>query len=107
MRIHQQGRGWKSEVPVQISTSQIRFHHFLKKTLVIANDCAALQAEGFGMKQLTSNNLRFAVIARSILDSSPDPRLRVSFTQLQETSKGRDNFVHWAENIVQEELIET
>lgn len=107
MRIHQQGREWKSEVPVKTSTSQLRFYHFLKKTLVIANDCTALQAEGFGMKHLTSNNLRFAVIARSILNSSPDPRLRVSFTQLQETNKSRDNFIHWTENIVQEELTET
>lgn len=75
MRCHKQRCWWKSG----IRRSRLRFYSFLKKTLIISNDCAAFQACSFGKNHLTSNYVRFVLVVRSILDSSLDPRLRFSF----------------------------
>lgn len=75
MRCHKQGCWWKSG----IRRSRLRFYSFLKKTLIIPNDCAAFQACSLGKNHLTSNNMRFVLVVKSILDSSLDPRLRFSF----------------------------
>lgn len=90
MRNYKQGCRWKSGNFAGISRSNLQFCSFLKKTLIIANDHAAVQAFSLRKNHLTSNNVRLVVNARSILNSFLDPRLRFTFMKLQETNKSRE-----------------
>lgn len=87
MRNYKQGCWWKSGIFAGIRRFKLKFCSFLKKTLVIANDHAAVQACSLRKNHLTSNNVRLVVNARSILNSSLDPRLRFTFMKLQERAE--------------------